>query len=153
MGRRFVLVAVVALLAAVVPVAASASTQTAGGTFVQGAETIVDERVVGDSIAYTIDREVTFSGTYDGVGQAREVVLVHPDGSTHVAGVIHLTGLICGEPGSVRMVIVGKGSLVEMVVGGTYTVFGAPSGRRVVGHGAFSGEAGGAGAYEGKAAC
>lgn len=150
--RRTIFLALAASL--FLAVGASAATQPAAGTFVQGPETLTDERQADGNFIIELTREVAFTGTYTGIGQAEERIVIHKDGSTNVEGTIVFTGLACGVPTTLVFHLAGQGQLNADLetgtVAGTYTVL-----REGVGHGSgkFSGAAGGAGTYEGQAHC
>jgi hypothetical protein len=137
-----------------IPAGASASTQPAAGTFVQGPETLTDERQADGNIIVELTRRVTFTGTYTGMGEAEERIVIHKDGSTNVSGTIAFTGLACGVPTTLVFHLTGQGQLnadLETgVIAGSYTVLRDGFGH---GNGKFSGVAGGAGTYEGEAHC
>jgi hypothetical protein len=147
----FVLAGVFALVAAR---PAAASTQPAAGTFTEGPETITDERFADGNLIVELTREVVLTGTYTGIGQAEERIVIHKDGSTNVKATIEFTGLACGLPTTLVILLVGQGQLDENfetgVIAGSYTVI-----RDGVGHGngKFEGAAGVAGTYEGQAHC
>jgi hypothetical protein len=144
------------LLAASLTLAASASasTQPASGTFTQGPETLTDERQADGNIIVELTREVVFTGTYTGVGEAEERIVIHKDGSTNVEGTILFTGLACGVPTTLVFHLTGQGQLNPDLetgtIGGSYTVL-----RDGIGHGngTFEGMAGVGGAYNGQAHC
>lgn len=144
----------VLVLAAMIPVSASASTQPAAGMFTEGPPMNIVERVADGNFILEFTREVVFTGTYTGVGQADERIVIHKDGSTNVHIVIAFTGLACGVPTTLEFLIVGQGQLNEDLetgtIAGTYATRGDGFGH---GSGKFSGEAGVGGAYEGHAHC
>ena len=154
MRRTTLLLGAAALILVLAP-AGAASTQPAAGTFVQGPGTITGEQIADGNLIVDITREVAFTGTYTGVGQAEERIVIHKDGSTNVQGTIVFTGLSCGVPTTLVFLLTGQGQLEPPLfetgtVAGTYTVL-----REGVGHGTgkFEGAAGGAGTYEGEAHC
>ncbi len=157
--RRLGLVLVLALTAvAALAATASASTQPASGTFVEGPETIVEERQSGGNLIIELTRAVVFSGTYTGAGQAYQRIVIHRDGSANVKMTITFSGLACGQPAELEFLIVGQVTFDENFMGdiaGTYTVIdsGASDSRTLRGHGEFEGLAGIGGAYEGTAHC
>jgi hypothetical protein len=130
---------------------ALAATQPAAGAFVEAPETILEERQSGGNTFIHLTREVTFTGTYTGVGQADQRIVIHADGSFNVHMTIAFTGVACAQPVALTFLVVGKGDFNENVIGGTYTVIGpAPVGK---GHGTFSGAPGVGGMYEGDVHC
>jgi hypothetical protein len=146
------------ILAFVVAAPASASTQPAAGTFTEGPETITDEREADGNLIIELTREVVFSGTYTGVGQADQRIVIHKDGSANVQMTIAFTGLACGRPAALEFLIVGQVNFDENFMGdiaGTYTVIdaGQTDARTLRGHGEFEGLAGVGGTYEGEAHC
>lgn len=157
--RRLILVLIVAATAfAALATTASASTQPAAGTFVEGPETIIDERESGGNLIIELTRAVAFSGTYTGAGQAHQRIVIHKDGSANVHMTITFSGLACGQPAELEFLVVGQVTFDENFMGdiaGTYTVIdsGASDARTLRGHGQFEGLAGIGGAYEGEAHC
>jgi hypothetical protein len=150
--RRTILLLIVASLIAAT--AASAATQPAAGTFVEGPATITDERESGGNFIIEMTRSVVFTGSYTGTGQAEERIVVHKDGSTNVNITIAFTGTACGVSTTLEFLVVGQGQLNEDletgVIAGSYTILGDGIGH---GSGKFEGAAGGAGAYEGQIHC
>ena len=154
--RRLGLVLTLAMVAlAAFATTASATTQPATGTFVEGPETIVEERQSGGNLHLRITREVVLTGTYTGVGHADEQIVIHADGSTNVVATIDFVGTACGVPVTLTFLLEGQGSLVENVIAGSYTIIrgGDPETGLGRGHGTFIGTAGGAGVYEGNVHC
>jgi hypothetical protein len=154
-ARKLALVSVTAaVLLAAAP--AVASTQPAAGTFVEGPETITSERLVGNNLVIELTREVTFTGTYTGVGQADERIVIHADGSTNVHITIAFTGLACGVPAELNFLLAAQGQLDESFetgsVAGHYTTFG-PAEPNLRGNGTITGVAGVGGTYEGQVHC
>lgn len=156
LARRLALAATLAAVAlAALAAGASAATQPAAGTFVEGPENIVEERESGGNLHLRLTREVLLTGTYTGVGQADERLVIHADGSTNVHATIDFVGTACGQPVRLTILLVGQGSLVENVIAGSYTVIRGGDREASVGqgNGKFAGTAGGAGVYEGRAHC
>jgi hypothetical protein len=157
--RRLGLVVVLAATSvAALAATASASTQPASGTFVEGPETIVEERQSGTNLIIELTRAVVFSGTYTGAGQADQRIVIHQDGSANVQMTITFSGLACGQPAELEFLVVGQVTFDENFMGdiaGTYSVIdsGASESRTLRGHGEFAGAAGIGGAYEGTAHC
>jgi hypothetical protein len=156
--RRLILFAATGMLALAVVVPASGDTQPAAGTFTEGPETITGEQFADGNDIVTLTREVVFTGTYDGVGQADERIVIHKDGSTNVHIVVAFTGLACGQPATLEFLIEGQGTLNELGTGaiaGNYTLIdnGRFSSRTIRGAGKFEGVAGVGGTYEGDAHC
>jgi hypothetical protein len=156
---RLGLVLVLAVIAvAALATTASASTQPATGTFVEGPESILNERQSGGNLIIELTRAVVFSGTYTGAGQAHQRIVIHQDGSANVHMTITFSGLACGQPAQLEFLIVGQVTFDENFMGdiaGTYTVIdsGSSQSRTLRGHGEFAGSAGVGGAYEGTAHC
>jgi hypothetical protein len=149
---------VLALALAAVALTAVTSTATAApapaaGTYVEGPETIVYEREVGGSLILVIERDVTMTGTYDGVARAIEHLIIRPNGDTIMHAALDFTGTACGKPAQLALVLNARGNLVEDFIGGTWTAVGRAGGDSHAGRGEFSGTAGGFGTYEGAAAC
>ena len=123
---RLGLVLVLAVIAvAALATTASASTQPAMGTFVEGPETILNERQSGGNLIIELTRAVVFSGTYTGAGQAHQRIVIHQDGSANVHMTITFSGLACGQPAQLEFLIVGQVTFDENFMGdiaGTYTV-------------------------------
>lgn len=136
---------------AVLAAPAQASTQPAAGAFVEAPETILEERQSGRNLLIHLTRGVTFTGTYTGVGQADQRIVIHADGSFNVHMTIEFAGVACGTPAELTFLVVARGDFNANVIAGTYTVIGpAPVGK---GHGEFVGEPGVGGAYEGGVHC
>lgn len=123
---------------------ASAATVPASGLFIEGPEHIIDQRQVGDDWWFT----------YSGSARFTELVIIEPDGTTHLYGVTEFTGMVCGQQARLRFLVTGHGSQVEGFIGGTYVVLGAGrAAGRVLGRGTFTGVPGTAGEYGGTADC
>ena len=154
--RKLALVLTVAVLAlAALGRTAAASTQPAAGTFVEGPETILEERQSGGNLIIELTREVVFTGTYTGVGHASQRIVVHRDGSANVHMTIAFSGVACGHPAELTFRVVGRIQFDENFMGpiaGTYTVIGS-GGSDARGHGEFAGSAGIGGSYQGRVHC
>src|ERR671914_2466234 len=124
--RKLALVLTVAVLAlAALATTASASTQPAAGTFVEGPETILEERESGGNLIIELTRAVVFTGTYDGAGQAYQRIVIHKDGSANLQMEITFSGLACGQPAELEFNVVARVQFDEDFMGdvsGTYTV-------------------------------
>ena len=132
---------------------ASAATKPTSGLFIEGPETILDERQVGDDWWFTIQRDVEVTGTYSGTARFTELVIIEPDLTTHLYGAMEFSGTVCGGPAKLRFVISGHGSQLDVIEGG-YTVLGTGrSAGKIVGTGRFTGVPGTAGEYTGTANC
>ncbi len=159
MLRRFIYVLAAAVLALAAAVPALADTQPAAGTFTEGPETITGANEADGNLILDLTREVTFTGTYTGVGQAQEQIVIHKDGSTNVHIVIEFTGLACGQPAVLEFLIEGQGQLDETqttgTIAGNWTVIdsGRTDSLTLLGEGTFTGLAGVGGTYEGQAHC
>jgi hypothetical protein len=157
--RRLILVLIVTATAfAALATTASASTQPAAGTFVEGPETIVDERESGGNLIIELTRAVVFSGTYTGAGQAHQRIVIHKDGSANLQMEITFSGLACGQPAELEFNVVAQVTFDENFMGdvaGTYTVTnsGRSDSRTLRGRGEFDALAGVGGAYHGRAHC
>ena len=137
-------------LGLVVPTA-FAATQPAAGTFAEGPETITSAKFADGNEIYTLTREAVFSGTYTGVGQVDQRIVIHKDGSFNVSMTIAFSGLACGQPADLTFRVSGQGSFVTNDFTGTYSVIGpADVGK---GQGTFSAVPGVGGTYEGQAHC
>ena len=149
--RRLTLLCALAVIAlAALATGASAATQPATGAFVEGHEQLLDQRQVGDDWWYTIKRNVKFTGTYAGQADFTELVIIEPDGTTHLYGSMAFSGKACGSKTQLTFVIVGDGNQATTIEG-TYTVTGASG--TTLGKGSFTGTSGTAGAYTGSADC
>jgi hypothetical protein len=156
--RRLVLLVGAGVVALAAAVPAAASTQPAAGTFTEGPETITDERLADGNLIIELTREVVFTGTYTGVGQADQRIVIHKDGSANVHMTIAFTGVACGQLATLVFLVVGQVQFDENFMGpisGTYTVIdsGRSDDRTLRGHGEFAGAAGVGGTYEGQAHC
>jgi hypothetical protein len=157
-ARRLAVILVAAATLAV-PGSALASTQPAAGTFEEGPEMNYEERFADGNLIIEFTRMVTLTGTYTGIGEAEERIVIHKDGSTNVHITIEFTGLACGRLTSLDFLIVGQGQLDENfetgVIDGIYTVIngGGTGDQTVRGHGTIEGIAGVGGTYEGQAHC
>jgi hypothetical protein len=102
---------------------------------------------------------VLLTGTYTGVGEADERIVIHKDGSTNVYITIAFEGLACLQPATLEFVFVGQGQLDENfetgVISGSYAVIdsGRTDDRTLRGEGKIEGQAGVGGTYEGQAHC
>jgi hypothetical protein len=130
---------------------AAASRTPAAGTFVEGPETILDERQAGGNTHIHLTREAVISGAYSGVGQADQWIVIHADGSFNFHQIISFTGVVCGEPVALEFSVVGGGDFGENVLAARYTVIGSPHVGR--GNGRIVGEPGVGGTYEGDVHC
>ena len=144
----FVGAALVALLA--VP-QAFAGTEAALGSFVEGPETITSFQAADGNEIYTLTREAVFSGTYSGVGQVDQRIVIHKDGSFNVNMTIAFAGLACGQPAELTFRVSGQGDFTTNDFTGGYSVIGpAATGK---GEGTFSATPGVGGTYSGAAHC
>jgi hypothetical protein len=152
--RKLALALTLAAVAiAALAAAAPAATAPAAGQFIEGREHIIDERQVGDDWWYTIKRNVTVTGTYSGTAHFTELVIIEPDGTTHLDGVMEFRGTVCGEQARLEFDVTGHGNQAS-TIDGTYVVrdTGRDAGE-VVGTGTFTGIPGTAGDYTGTADC
>lgn len=150
--RRFALLLAlsVAILAALAGTA-SASTQTAAGSFVESPETILEERQSGGNTFIHLTREAAINGTYSGHLHADQWIVIHADGSFNFHQLLSFTGVVCGQPATLEIRVVGQGDFTENVLTGTYSVVGPND----VGNGSgkLVGEPGVGGSYEGNVHC
>jgi hypothetical protein len=138
-------------LAALAVSPAFAATQSAAGAFTEGPETITSAQFADGNEIYTLTREAVFSGTYIGVGQVDQRIVIHKDGSFNVNMTIAFTGLACGQPAALTFRVSGQGSFVTNDFTGGYSVVGpADVGK---GQGTFSAVPGVGGTYSGQAHC
>jgi hypothetical protein len=133
---------------------ASASQQPASGTFTEGPMTIYEMRQSGGNLFLKFTRNVTLTGTYDGVGLSDERLVIHADGSLNLQGTIDFVGTACGEPVHLTFNLVARGSVAENVIVGSYTVIrGGDSETGVArGNGKIAGTLAG-GEYRGRVHC
>jgi hypothetical protein len=153
--RRLRLVLALALLSLSAMVAtASASTQPASGTFTEQPMNISDVRQSGGNTFLKFTRNVVLTGTYDGVGLSDERLVIHADGSLNLQGTIDFVGTACGEPVHLIFNLVARGSVVENVIVGSYTVIrgGDPETGVGRGNGKIAGTLAG-GEYQGRVHC
>jgi hypothetical protein len=158
MLRRLALLISVGGVALAAAAPAVASTEPAAGTFTEGPETITDEREADGNLIIELTRAVVFTGTYTGMGQADQRIVIHKDGSANVHMTITFTGLACGQPAALVFLVEGQVAFDENFTGpiaGTYTVIdsGQTDSRTLRGHGTFEGLAGVGGTYQGEAHC
>jgi hypothetical protein len=149
-GRLGVVLALAVAL--VVPAApAFAATTPASGTFEEGP--VENERflgVVGGAEVYSLDRDVWFSGTYEGTARAHQTIAIREDGGALLHITIRFNGTACGKPARLVFQVVGHGNLFEGELRGHYAVFDRG---RLVGSGSFTGVPNVGGEYEGRARC
>jgi len=151
--RVMLVVALAAGTFAAVATGALASTQPASGQFVEGKEHLLDERLVGVDWWYTITRNVKFIGTYNGQADFTELVIIGPDGTTDLYGVMEFSGKVCGTKTNLTFQIVGHGNQAT-TIDGTYRVYGTGTqAGAALGQGSFTGTPGTGGVYTGSASC
>jgi hypothetical protein len=75
--RALIGAVIVTTLAALAVSPALAATQTAAGSFAEGPETITSAKFADGNEIYTLTREAIFSGTYSGVGQVDQRIVIH----------------------------------------------------------------------------
>jgi hypothetical protein len=158
MLRRFLLLLVVGALALAAAGPSAGSTQPAAGNFTEGPETITDAQEADGNLIFELTREVFFTGTYTGMGEAYQRIVIHKDGSANVHMTIAFTGLACGQPATLVFLVEGQVQFDQEFTGpisGTYTIIdaGQTDSRTLRGHGEFEGMAGVGGAYQGDAHC
>ncbi len=131
---------------------ALAATQPAAGSFTEGPETITSAKFADGNEIYTLTRQAVFSGSYTGVGQADQRIVIHKDGSAEANMTIDFAGTACGQPVTLTFLVVAKVDFVTNTMSGTYVVKdrGASEAR---GSGTFTGVPGTGGAYEGAIHC
>ena len=150
--RRLALVlALVSVMLAGTATTASASTAPAAGAFVEGPETILSERQSGKNVLIHLTREAVISGTYAGVGQADQFIVIHADGSFNFHQTITFTGVVCGKSVALVFSVVGGGNFDQNVLTAQYTVTGSPAVGR--GNGRIVAAPGVGGTYEGAVHC
>src|SRR5687768_16799271 len=101
---------------------ASASRLPASGTFTENPMNISDVRQSGGNTFLRFTRNVDLTGTYVGRGLSDERLVIHADGSLNIHGTIDFVGTACGQPVHLIFNLVARGSVVENVVVGSYTV-------------------------------
>ena len=134
---------------------ALASGQPASGSFTEGPETITSAQFADGNEIYTLTREAVFSGTYEGVGQAEQRIVIHKDGSANLQMTIAFTGLACGQPATLTFNVSATVDFVDNTFAGHYAVIGTgePGEHGPRGHGTFSGTPGTGGIYDGIINC
>jgi hypothetical protein len=153
-ARRLAVISatVIAIAASAAP--ALASTQPAAGSFTEGPETITSEQFADGNEIYTLTRQAVFSGTYDGVGQAEQRIVIHRDGSANLQMTIAFTGLACGHPATLTFNVSATVDFVTDTFDGHYAIVGGEPGEdEARGHGTFSGMPGTGGIYDGRVNC
>lgn len=149
MRHTFLAAIVAAVSFAVLAAPAGASQQAASGSFVEGPETITSAKFAGTNEIYKLTRDAVFTGTYQGLGQVEQRIVIHGDGSLNVHMTIAFSGLACGQPvEDLTFVVVGQGSFVDNAIEGHYVVQGGDNGS-----GRFTSVPGIGGSYEGMADC
>jgi hypothetical protein len=133
---------------------ASASRQPASGTFTENPMNISDVRQSGGNTFLRFTRNVDLTGTYVGRGLSDERLVIHADGSLNIHGTIDFVGTACGEPVHLIFNLVARGSVVENVVVGSYTVIRGGDSETGVGrgNGKIAGTLAG-GEYQGRVHC
>jgi hypothetical protein len=154
-GRRLAIIAATVVGTGAWGSPALASTEPASGSFVEGPETITSAKFADGNEIYTLTREAVFSGTYDGVGQAEQRIVIHKDGSANLQMTIAFTGLACGQPATLTFNVSATVDFVDNTFAGQYAVIGkgAPGEHLPRGHGTFSGTPGTGGVYDGAIKC
>lgn len=154
-ARRLALISATAVAIGASATPALASNQPASGSFTEGPETITSERFADGNAIYTLTREAIFSGTYVGIGQAEQRIVIHKDGSANLQMTIAFTGLACGKPATLTFNVSGSVDFVNNTFTGHYAVVGTgePGEHEPRGHGTFSGEPGTGGIYDGLINC
>jgi hypothetical protein len=133
---------------------ASASRQPASGTFTENPMNISDVRQSGGNTFLRFTRNVDLTGTYVGRGLSDERLVIHADGSLNIHGTIDFVGTACGKPVHLIFNLVARGSVVENVVVGSYTVIRGGDSETGVGrgNGKIAGTLAG-GEYQGRVHC
>jgi hypothetical protein len=133
---------------------ASASRQPASGTFTENPMNISDVRQSGGNTFLRFTRNVDLTGTYVGRGLSDERLVIHADGSLNIHGTIDFVGTACGQPVHLIFNLVARGSVVENVVVGSYTVIRGGDSETGVGrgNGKIAGTLAG-GEYQGQVHC
>jgi hypothetical protein len=133
---------------------ALAASQPVSGSFAEGPETITSEQFADGNQIYTLTREAVFSGTYEGVGQAEQRIVIHKDGSANLQMTIAFTGLACGQRATLTFNVTATVDFVDNTFAGHYAVIGGePGGLVTRGQGTFSGTPGTGGIYDGSINC
>jgi hypothetical protein len=153
-ARRLALISATVLAMGASATPAPASSQAASGSFTEGPETITSEQFADGNQIYTLTREAVFSGTYQGVGQAEQRIVIHKDGSANLQMTIAFTGLACGQPATLTFNVSATVDFVNNTFAGHYAVIGGEPGEHAPrGHGTFSGTPGTGGIYDGSIKC
>jgi hypothetical protein len=147
----FALTVTVVALGGLATSATAASPQAAGGIFLEGPELILEEREANGNLIIHLTREAVITGTYTGVGQADQYIVIHPDGSFNFHQTIAFTGVACGQPVALTFEVVGRGDFAGNALTGTYSVIGPVTAGR--GNGVIMSEPGVGGSYEGQVHC
>jgi len=132
---------------------AVAATQPAAGSFTEGPETITSAKFADGNEFYTLTREAVFSGSYTGVGQADQRIVIHKDGSAQAHMTIDFVGTACGEPVTLTFLVTATVDFVTNTMSGHYVVKDAGRESDARGQGTFTGVPGTGGAYEGAIHC
>jgi hypothetical protein len=106
---RLLLVAVVALLAAVAPSGAAASTPiAASGTFTYTSSTFNSIREVGGNLIIDLSATVSYTGTFTGTSTLYGTLILHANGTANFQDVETFTGTVNGVPGTLTLGLQGR---------------------------------------------
>jgi hypothetical protein len=141
----------VCAIALAAPATAPAATERASGSFIEGpAENERFLGVLGGAEVYALERDVTFTGTYEGTGRAHQTIAIREDGAAVLHLRIDFTGTVCGKPARLVFQAVGHGNLFEGRLSGAYAVLEKGRAR---GAGTFVGVPDTGGDYRGSHKC
>lgn len=134
---------------------ALAATQPASGSFTEGPETITSEQFADGNQIYTLTRDAFFSGTYEGVGQAEQRIVIHKGGTANLQMTIAFTGTACGQAVELTFNFSATVDFANNTFAGHYAVTdaGGQGDQALRGRGTFSGEPGTGGIYRGTLIC
>ncbi len=153
--RGLAVIGAAAMAAAACATPALASPAPAAGSFTETPETITSAQFADGNEIYTLTREAVFTGTYDGVGQVDQRIVIHTDGSAQVQMTIDFSGVACGARATLTFQVAARVDFVTNSMTGNYTVqdAGPSSNHAPRGNGTFTGVPGAGGSYEGQVHC
>jgi hypothetical protein len=106
---RLLFVAVVALLAAVAPSGAAASSPiAASGTFTYTSSTFNSIREVGGNLIIDLSATVSYTGTFTGTSTLYGTLILHANGTANFQDVETFTGTVNDVPGTLTLRLQGR---------------------------------------------
>jgi hypothetical protein len=106
---RLLLVAVLALLAAVAPSGAAASSPiAASGTFTYTSSTFNSIREVGGNLIIDLSATVSYTGTFTGTSTLHGTLILHANGTANFQDVETFAGTVNGVPGTLTLRLQGR---------------------------------------------